>query len=263
MEAIIVDDESYCADYLEKLCWDIRGLSIAGKFGNIEDAKVFLLHHTVELVFLDIEMPGSDGISAMKELRRINPALGVIFVTGYEQYAMEAFRADAVSYLLKPCDARELAHAVEKAVKLLPPAESRLEVRTFGHFAVFIDGKPFRFSNTKAQELLAYLVDQRGRVVTMEQAVNLLWEDRPYDTMVKQLYRKAVINLNQISSQNHLDFFVSNRGSCNIIPTAMTCDYFDLLAGEAGAVNKFNGEYMLDYTWGEMTLCNLERQFMK
>lgn len=263
MRAIIVDDESYCADYLEGLCGDIRELTVVGKFGNAMEAKEFLTFNTVDLVFLDIEMPGLSGIDAMKELRQIYPALGVVFVTGYEQYAMEAFRADAVSYLLKPCDAEELAHAVHKAMKLLPPAKSRLEVRTFGHFAVFIDGEAFRFSNSKAKELLAFLVDQRGRIVSMEQAVNLLWEDRPYDNTVKQLYRKAVIYLNQISRQYNLDFFVSNRGSCHIIPSSMVCDYYDYLSGGPAARERFNGEYMLDYSWGEITLCGLERQYDK
>ena len=263
MKAVIVDDESYCADYLERLCADMRGLTIVGKFLNALDAKEFLTVHMVDLVFLDIEMPGINGIDAMKELRQICPMLGVVFVTGYEQYAMEAFRADAVSYLLKPCDAEELAHAVEKAVKLLPPAKKRLEVRTFGHFAVFIDGEAFRFSNMKAKELLAFLIDQRGREVTMEQAVNLLWEERPYDNMVKQLYRKAVISLNQMSGQNNLNFFASNRGSCHIIPAAMTCDYYDFLAGESEAKDKYNGEYMVDYSWGEVTLCSIERQITK
>lgn len=260
MRVIIVDDESYCADYHEKLCEDIRGLSVVGKFGNALEAKEFLARNPADLVFLDIEMPGLNGIDAVKELREIRPELAVVFITGYEQYAMEAFRADAVSYLLKPCDAHEMAHAVEKAVKLMPSAKKRLEVHTFGYFAVFIDGEAFRFSNTKAKELLAFLVDQRGRVVTMEQAITILWENRPYDNMVKQLYRKAVICLNQLSSQKNLNFFVSNRGSCHIIPSAMTCDYFDLLAGDARAREQFNGEYMLDYSWGEVTLSSIERR---
>lgn len=263
MKAIIVDDESYCADYLERLCTDMRGLTIVGKFLNVPDAQEYLSMNTADLVFLDIEMPGINGIDAMKELRLLCPGLGVIFVTGYEQYAMQAFKADAVSYLLKPCDAEELSHAVEKAAKLLPPAKKRLEIRTFGHFAVFIDGEAFRFSNTKAKELLAFLVDQRGREVSMEQAINLLWEDRPYDNMVKQLYRKAVICLNQMSSQNDLNFFASNRGSCHIIPSAMTCDYYEFLAGESKAGERYNGEYMADYSWGEVTLCSIERQIAK
>lgn len=263
MKAIIVDDESYCADYLEDLCGDIQGLEIAGKFDNVLEAMNFLKEHEAELAFLDIEMPGLSGIEAVTDLRRIRPALGVIFVTGYEQYAMDAFRADAVSYLLKPCDALELKHAVEKAARLIPKTGKRMEVATFGHFAVFIDGKPLHFSNAKARELLAYLVDQKGRVVSMEEAVGLLWENRPYDNMVKQLYRKAVIYLNQISNETKLGFFISNRGSCHIQPSVMSCDYFELLEGEQEAREKFNGTYMLDYSWGEETLAGLLRRFEK
>lgn len=262
MRAIIVDDESYCADYLENLCGDVQGLRIIGKFQNAMEAREFLENNRAELAFLDIELPGLDGIQAAEELRRVCPGLAIVYVTGYEDYAMKAFKADAVSYLLKPCDAVDLAHAVEKAARLMPLGGKRLEVRTFGHFSVFIDGEPFRFSNGKARELMALLVNQRGGVVTMEQAVCALWEDRPYDNMVKQLYRKAVIYLNQISSQKKLDFFVSNRGSCHIIPSAMTCDYFELLAGNPEARGQFSGEYMLDYSWGEETLANLHHLFL-
>lgn len=262
MRAIIVDDESYCADYLEGLCEDIQGLRIIGKFENAMEAREFLSNNRVELAFLDIEMPGLGGIQAVEALREVCPGLAVIFVTGYENYAMDAFKLDAVSYLLKPCDSSELAHAIEKAARLIPLTSNRLQVRTFGHFAVYIDGEPFRFSNGKAKELMALLVNQQGGVVTMEQAVCTLWEDRPYDNTVKQLYRKAVIYLNQISSQKNLNFFVSNRGSCHIIPSAMLCDYFELLAGNPRAREYFNGEYMTDYSWGEETLAGLQYRFM-
>lgn len=261
MRAIIVDDESLCADYLEKLCMDIKDLFIVGKFCNALEAKDFLSVNQVDLAFLDIEMPGLNGIASAAELRILCPNLEVIFVTGYEQYALDAFRTDAVSYLLKPCDFEELAHAVEKAARLLPPAKKRMEIRTFGCFAVFIDGEPYRFSNKKAKELLALLIDRQGAVVTMEQAVCLLWEDRPYDSTVKQLYRKAVIYLNQLSAQKQINFFVSNRGSCHILPSSIDCDYFDLLEGSPEARTKFCGEYLLDYSWGEDTLGRLERQF--
>lgn len=262
MRAIIVDDESYCADYLEGLCEDIQGLRIIGKFENAMEARDFLSNNRVELAFLDIEMPGLSGIQAVEALREVCPGLAIIFVTGYENYAMDAFKLDAVSYLLKPCDSSELAHAIEKAARLIPLTSKRLQVRTFGHFAVYIDGEPFRFSNRKAKELMALLVNQQGGVVTMEQAVCTLWEDRPYDNTVKQLYRKAVIYLNQISSQKNLNFFVSNRGSCHIIPSAMLCDYFELLAGNPKAREYFNGEYMMDYSWGEETLAGLQYRFM-
>lgn len=261
MRSIIVDDESYCADYLENLCMDISGLQVVGKFWNPLEARDFLLHNQVDLAFLDIDMPGLNGISFAAELHNLHPELGIIFVTGYEQYALEAFRTDAVSYLLKPCDSGELAHAVEKAIRLMPSRKTRLEVRTFGRFAVFIDGEPYRFANRKAQELLALLIDRQGGIVTMEQAVSLLWEDHPYDSTVKQLYRKAVICMNQLSAQKQLDFFVSNRGSCHIIPSAITCDYFDLLKGIPEARSKFCGEYLLDYSWGEDTLGRLVQQF--
>lgn len=254
MKAIIVDDESYCADYLEELCEELPQIELVGKFDNALNALKFLDNSQVDLAFLDISMPGITGMEAVGALREKNPAMGVIFVTGFEQYAMDAFRADAIAYLLKPCSLEDLQKAVDKAGRLLPASGSRVAVRTFGRFSVFLDGEPLRFSNRKAKELLALLIDRQGAIVSMEQAVSLLWEGRPYDSSVKQLYRKAVIYLHQFLDEKRLDFFVSNRGSCHILPAKVECDYFQLMAGDQKAIQQFFGEYMTDYSWSEETL---------
>lgn len=257
MNIIIVDDEEYSAQYLEDLCLGLTDILVLGKFQNAYNALEFLQQNPVDAVILDIEMPGLSGIEAIHEMRKLIPQLIVIFVTGYEEYAMDAFRADAVSYLLKPCSREELGHAFEKAGRLLPPSRTRIELRTFGTFSVFIDSVPVHFANSKAKELLALLVDQRGGVVTMEQAILCLWEEHPYDEAVKQLYRKAVIYLKQLFEQRKLSFFVSNRGSCYILPDQASCDYFDFINGVLAAKDKFFGEYLSEYSWGESRLAYL------
>lgn len=259
MKAVIVDDESYSADYLEKVCLEVEELEVAAKFQNVFDAIDFVLQNDVELIFMDIEMPGMNGIDAVRKMHSQKQGLLFVFVTGYEQYALDAFKEDAVSYLLKPCEAYDVRRAVERAKRLLPVASKRVEIKTFGRFSMFIDGIPYRFSNAKAKELLALLIDRNGSVVTMEQAVDVLWEDRPYDAMVKQLYRKAIISLNQLMNGFDLDFFKSNRGSSYIIPSKLDCDYFRLLSGDRKVQRLYNGEYLLDYSWAEETNAKIIR----
>lgn len=260
VKAIIVDDELFSAEYLESVCMELRELEIEAVFNNAFDALAYLRSNRCDLIFMDIEMPGLNGLQAVEEIRKILPDIGIIFVTGYEQYALDAFRADAVSYLLKPCCAEEVGHAVEKARRLCPPpSQKRVRVQTFGLFSVFIDEAPFHFSNGKAKELLALLIDRRGASVSIEQAVGYLWEDRPYDDTVKQLYRKAVIYLNQIMREKSLDFFVSARGSCHIVPSKLDCDYYRLLDGDAQMLRLYNGEYLSDYSWAEDTNGQLNR----
>lgn len=257
MNAIIIDDESYCSDYLEMMCMQIKNLTIASVFSDAYQALSYLESHAVDLVFMDIELPGLNGMDAYRQMRLLRPHLGVIFVTGYEEYALEAFQVDALSYLLKPCNLSELEHAVEKACKFLPPTQ-RVQIQTFGRFQLMIDGEAYHFSNGKAKELLALAIDKKGGIVTMEQAVDLLWEDHPYDEAVKQLYRKAVICLNQLCKDKGLDFFVSNRGSCHILPSRLECDYYKLLEGSPDSARIFYGEYLLDYSWAEETVARIQ-----
>lgn len=262
MRAVIVDDELYSRNYVERLCLDIPGLRVVGSFADAETALEYMILNKPDVVFMDVEMPGLTGMEAVQIIRDAGLETGVIFITGYEQYALEAFRADAVAYLLKPCSLEEMQKAVQKAVKLAPKKKKRVEIVTFGYFAVAVDGIPLRFSNNKARELLALLIDSQGRVVKMEQAVDILWEDRPYDEQVKRLYRKAVAYLKQVFDEKNLDFFVTNRGSCHVIPSKVDCDYFDLLQKKEGALEKFNGEYLNDYSWGEETVAKINH-FLK
>lgn len=260
MRAIIVDDEKFCIDYLEQLCEEAGDVEICGKFQDILQAVGYLAGHRAELAFLDIEMPGINGIQAADSLRQYNPNLNIIYITGYEQYALDAFKKDAVDYLLKPCSPKELRKALDKAKKLSAGVlKPRVQIQTFGHFAVYVDGIPCRFTNRKAKELLALMVDFRGAEVSIEQAVSVLWEDRPYDETVKQLYRKAIVYLRQFMKEYNLDFIDISRGRCHVIPSRIICDYYQFLEGDEQAVKSFGGEYMGEYSWAEMTLARLER----
>lgn len=253
MKTILIDDEIFSLQYLTELCMQIPELEICGQFQNAADALAWLRDNRTDLVLTDIEMPGLNGLDAAGRIQQLCPEAGIIFVTGYEEYALKAFKMEAISYLLKPCTLSELKSAIGRAQKLLPPPKKRIMIRTFGTFSVIVDGNPLHFSNSKARELLALLVDRQGGVLTMEQAVDILWESRTYDDMVKRLYRKAVSYLHQLFQEHHLHFFVSNRGCCHVLPEETDCDYYRFLKGDHEAVMNYNGEYMSDYSWAELT----------
>lgn len=266
MKAIIVDDEIPCSEYLNMLLAGIEDVEVAGCFQDMGKALFFMKDIKADLVFLDIEMPQMNGIEASRKMKELNPNVYIIFVTGYDQYAMDAFREDAVSYLLKPCAMDDLVRAVNRVRRLLAAPPVRVVIRTFGHFAVFVDGKPCRFTNSKAKELLAIIVDWKGSQVTMEQAIDILWEDRPYDEAVKQLYRKAVSYLRQLMKEHQTEFIDIGRGHLNLIPSKVDCDYYNLLAGDKEARKQYEagGEvYLREYSWAENTLAGIEKIFRK
>ena len=113
MKYILVDDEPIARRGIEKLAGQIGSLELVGSFENAEAARMFMDTDQVDLVFLDIQMPGINGIDFAKQ---ISATTLVIFTTAYAEYAVDSYEVDAIDYLLKPIKADRFVKAVEKAI---------------------------------------------------------------------------------------------------------------------------------------------------
>lgn len=117
LNAIIVDDEDYSRKSLffliEGYCPQVK---IKGIARSVMEARKLLAVERIDLVFLDISMPAENGFALLPDLQKSRTS--VIFTTAYNQYAIQAIKASAVDYLLKPIDIHELQESVEKAVEL-------------------------------------------------------------------------------------------------------------------------------------------------
>ena len=113
MTCIIIDDEPLARKGIQLLVDETPQLSYAGSFNNASAASQFLQSNPVELIFLDIKMPGMNGI----EFARMIPHHTlVIFVTAFAEFAVDSYEVEAVDYLVKPVDEKRFHKAVEKAV---------------------------------------------------------------------------------------------------------------------------------------------------
>lgn len=126
MITYLVDDEPNCTDVLrvllEKYCPDVQ---VGGVFNDAELALEAIRRAPPQLLFLDIEMPLLNGFEV---LRRCEPSnFKVVFTTAYDQYAVKAFKFNALDYLLKPVDKDELAAAVRKAAQSPAPTTAQLD----------------------------------------------------------------------------------------------------------------------------------------
>jgi two-component system LytT family response regulator len=115
IKAVIIDDEENCIEVLayllKKNCPDIE---IIKTFTSPQDAAKQIPAIPVQLIFLDIDMPGMNGFTLLEKIK--TPQLNVVFTTAYNEFAIQAFKVNAVDYLLKPVDVDELLVAVEKAI---------------------------------------------------------------------------------------------------------------------------------------------------
>lgn len=118
LNAIIVDDEEFARSSLYFLLQEnCEGIHISGIAKSVAEARILLTQHTVDLIFLDIAMPGENGFELIPQVQQSKSH--VIFTTAYDQYALKAIKANALDYLLKPIDIDELKEAVIKAVKYI------------------------------------------------------------------------------------------------------------------------------------------------
>lgn len=116
LTTVVVDDEQLARDELSYLLHDFPEVDVIATGSNGLQALELIQKLEPELVFLDVNMPGLDGIGVVRQLREKDIDLPhFIFVTAYDQYAVEAFRLEAMDYLLKPVDRGRLAETIDRA----------------------------------------------------------------------------------------------------------------------------------------------------
>jgi DNA-binding LytR/AlgR family response regulator len=114
LDVVIVDDEPVAIRRLASLLRRCDGVSVTGTASNAEEAHSLVKRCLPDLVLLDIEMPGINGIGLADQLRALPDAPAVIFVTAFSRFALEAFDVAATDYLLKPVEAPRLIEAIER-----------------------------------------------------------------------------------------------------------------------------------------------------
>ena len=114
MRVLLVDDEDLALDRLRTFFADIEGVEVVGQAQDGDEALAEITRLTPDLVLLDIQMPGRNGLRAAADIA-IEPRPEIIFVTAHEHYAPDAFDVDAADYLLKPVRFDRLRQAVERA----------------------------------------------------------------------------------------------------------------------------------------------------
>jgi len=112
MNALLVDDERLARQELRRLLADHADITIVGEAVNADDAVTRLEDSSIDLVFLDIQMPGGSGFDVLERLERV-PL--VVFTTAFDEYAVRAFEVNAFDYLMKPVRPERLASVLDKA----------------------------------------------------------------------------------------------------------------------------------------------------
>jgi two-component system, LytTR family, response regulator len=206
--AVIVDDEDLARHLLREYLESIADVDVLAECGNGFEAVKAISEHKPDLVFLDVQMPKLDGFEVLELIDR---EVAVIFVTAYDQYAMRAFDAHAVDYLLKPFGLDRFKKALERArqrlgEKMPPAAELSAAARPPQHYLqriVVKDGSRVhiipadRLDYAEAQDDYVALHSQ-GKSYLKQQTISSL-ESALDPTQFIRIHRSYIVNLERVA----------------------------------------------------------------
>ncbi|WP_239618097.1 response regulator [Cohnella mopanensis] len=194
MRAILIDDEKPALAQIEWLLERDGRLEVAAKFTSAREGMKYLESHKAEIVFLDIEMPGLNGLEAAEHIWRIDPEIRIVYITAYSEYAIEAFDLNALDYLLKPVHPERFKRTVTRIIEDLSRIRIKMEqpvppqATTFKRLALHDGGmsdtslKHLRALRTlKAQELFAYFIHYKDQWISKDQLLETLWPGGIYE----------------------------------------------------------------------------------
>lgn len=246
MLLLLVDDEELQLTRLKKCVSNILPeaelLYSTNPIKAYEESK----DKDIDIAFLDIEMPGMNGIKLAKKLKDKNPLINIIFVTAFDNYGLEAMKLHASGYVSKPVNEDKIKEELEN---LRNPVEissnNKIQVKCFGNFEVFCNGEPIKFSYSKSKEVFAYLIDREGAAININELNAVLWEE-DHKSYLRNLISDIQKTLKKIDAS---DVFIKRHNECFIDINKVYCDAYEYKKDNPDAINLYRGEYMIQYPW--------------
>ena len=255
MIAIAVDDEILMLGALVKAITASPDIKEVTKFSDCEQALEFVRNTAIDIAFLDINMRGMGGLALAERILAVRPDCKIVFCTGYEEYAIPAFKLHASGYLMKPIAAEDVQKEIDN-IKGVRQKEKLLTVKCFGNFEVYARGEKLVFKRLKTKELFAFLVDRNGAGMTAKQICAALFPDDSDDTKNSAYLRQLVLDLKNTLKSVGAESVLRHETPCYRVDTSLIeCDYVSYLAT---GKPEFRGEYMTQYSWAEDTCAFLE-----
>ena len=258
MKILAIDDEKFALQLLVDTIHKVRPdaeivpFRRAAQFMEYEDKQSF------DAAFLDIRIGKISGIQFAIELKKHSPMCNIVFVTSYSEYAFAAIQMRPSGYIMKPYtedDIRNEFNNFRYSTTNEVKDSNKLKIRTFGNFRVFgKENAPLKFSRTISKEIFAYLIDQCGYPVTSREIAADVLEvddfDRPTSKKVSQYVSDLIKDIEAAGFSNVI---IKQTRQIQINKEAVDCDLYDLFSGDTSALNSYHGEYMIDYSWAEIS----------
>ena len=227
LAALVVDDEQPARARLRALLGELADIEVAGEAPDGETALRLCLAQRPDIVFLDVRMPGMDGLELARHLALLPDPPAVVFTTAYDEHAMAAFDAQAIGYLLKPVRKEKLAHSVALAQRLtrtqltavegLPAARGQLAIR-------IRDGLKL----VRVEDVLCFTADQKYTTVNHLGGADLIEDslrtlEAEFAQRFTRIHRNTLVNTRRIEAIERNEdgqYHVRLQGMAELLPVS-------------------------------------------
>ena len=262
MKIITADDEPLALEMLTDLVKAVKPEAEVFSFSRPQKIVEWAKENKADVAFLDIRMRGMTGLEIAEKLKESHPETNIIFVTGYDEYALPAMSLHASGYVMKPISEEKIRRELEHLrFPVKDSANVLLTAKCFGNFDVFdTKGNLIKFSRSKSKELLAYLILRAGASCTIRELAGILFEDDEFDS-AQQAYMQQIItammkSLREVGSEAVV---IRSYNSLAVDASKIESDYYRFKRGDKSVLNEFEGEFMAQYSWAEYVSGYLER----
>ena len=225
-----VDDEMHVLERFERMVLKNNELELCGLFETGEQLLTYLKEHPLDAVFLDIEMPGVNGLQLSEQILNLSENIDIIFVTAFNQYAVEAFELQAMDYILKPLTEERLEKTVKRLLKTKRTAvrTGKPFIQCFGDFEVLLNGEALFWKNSKAKEILAFLVHKNGVPVNWEKIADAVWPDYDSEKAQTNFHATTYLLRKRLTEAGISQILESGRGNYRVVTDQVNCDLYQL-----------------------------------
>ncbi|MFC5405340.1 response regulator [Cohnella soli] len=253
IRVMAVDDELPALRQLERVLRTFADVEICGLFTDADAFLERLRIEAVDLVLLDMEMPDSHGLQLAQTIQSIREGVYIAFVTAYDEYAVKAFDANAIDYLLKPVAEERMQRTLQRCLQRQQrfPADwgeyQGVSIRCFGRFAIMSGDQPVKFRNSKSEELLAYLVHHNREPVDKAQIMEALWHDRDPVRTQANLYSTVYQLRKDLEACGLFDVVEQSKGGSGSYRLRLSPDLCDLYKYELACRQINSGAFDLTH----------------
>jgi two-component SAPR family response regulator len=282
IKTILIDDERPALNNLERLLKGYDQIEIIEAYTDVTKVFEKIKKEKVHMFFLDIDMPKMKGIDAAKKILEIDSNVQIVFVTAYNDYAVDAFEVEATDYVMKPIMKRRLDKTIERVIKRYKDIENDLEeenkISCFGNFEIRRGQQEIKWRTSKSEEFIAYLVHNRGEFVHKSKIIEALWPDKDEKQATKLLHTNVYyvrnglksINLDQaITYANKMYKFDMGIIFCDIEEFDKTFSSYEVITSKnvdnlKKTLHLYKGEYFEgnDYYWAMNEQARFSKMYM-